>query len=531
MRAAGTNIDLSPVSKQDPAKIRGETIADAELRLVYEASDTTDITATSSGLPYIEDRAVSRYSKETPFLTTPIKRGKPPRVVMQKLLLKTLRRRSTNVEWTPSTDSDPAVVQIFSPSSANRTSGTIDSWAISGGIIGTRTKDLVPKLLPEHTLAIHSDQGDNGKKLKNILEAEGPKKEVAGSRENQNLLEVPGKRPEVLSPADGSIIGFENLSVTKPPKLSLGEPATEIENLSHTQFLEEPLGDGSTIQVENLSVTRFPEKLLEPTKIEDLSLPQPIEKQFGGEPIIEVDVGDLTLAQFSQKPLGEKPTVEVEILSLPQNLGKTLGDESIVQVENISHMVIAEKPLEEGEGVDIGQQRLRFRNYNSSTTAAQVTLKVLHHSVTTSRRGARGSGYLTTSRRRLTEFVYLGRTINRKMKKRTQFKIVNKHNVENCLTDKIFGICQATDLRMEDSEEGTAMELAFPEDATVPTTGGNFPGLGIGCQPQLLGEQGTGMNGSEGMDGVEISAGSGAHAPGHGGKGKRQLENGKPATS
>lgn len=527
MRAAGTNIDLSPVSKQeDPAKIRGETIADAELLLVFEASD---ITTTSSGPPYIEDRAVSGYSKETPFLTTPVKRGKPPRVVMQKLLLKTLRRKSTNIEWTPSTDSDPAVVQIISPSSANRISGTIGSWVISGGTIGTRTGDLVPKLLLDHTLAIHSDQGDNGKKLKNILEAGEPKKEVAGSRENQNMLKVPEKRPEVLSLADGSTIGFENLSVTKlPKKLSREEPATKIEDLSHAQFLEEPLGDGPIIQVENLSITRFPEKLLEPTKIEDLSLPQPIEKQFGGEPIIEV--GDLTLTQFSQKPLGEKHTMKVEILSLPQNLGKALGDESIVQVENISHMVIVEKPLEEGEGVDIGQQRLRSRNYNSSTTAAQVTLKVLRHPVAASRRGTRGSGYLTTSRRRSTEFVYLGRTINRKMKIRAQFKIVNKHNVGNCLTltDKIFGICQATDLRME---EGTAMELDFPEDATVPTTGGNFPGLGIGCQPQLWGEQGTEVDGSERMDGVEISAGSGAHAPGHGGKGKRQLENGKPATS
>lgn len=36
---------------------------------------------------------------------------------------------------------------------------------------------------------------------------------------------------------------------------------------------------------------------------------------------------------------------------------------------------------------------------------------------------------------------------------------------------------------------------------------------------------------NEGMDGVEISAESSAHAPGHGEKGKRQLENGKPDTS
>lgn len=525
MRAAGTNIHLSPVWKQeDPAKIRGETIAHAELLLVSEAPD---ITATSSGLPYIEDRAVS---KETPFLTTPIKRRKPPRVVMQKLLLKTLRRRLTNVEWTPSTDSDPAVVQISSPSSANRISGTIGSWVISGGTIGTRTRDLVPKLLLEHALAIQSDQGDNGKKLKNILEAEEPKKEVAGSRENQNLLEALEERPEVLSLVNGSTIGVENLSVTQlPKKLLREEPATGIEDLSRTQFLEEPLGDESVIQVESLSLTQFPEKLLEPTEIEDLSLPHPIEKQFGGKPIIEV--GDLTLTQFSRKPLGEKHTMEIEILSLSQNVGKTLEDESIVQVENISHMGIAEKPLEEGEGVDIEQQHLHSQNYNSSTTAAQVTLKVLRHPVAASHRGARGSGYLTTSRRRSTEFVHLGRTINRKMKTRAQPKIVNKHNVENCLTDKIFGTCQATDLGMEYSEEGTAMELAFPEDATVPTSEGNFPGLGIGCQPQLWGEQGTVVDGSEGMDGVEISAGSGAHAPGHGGKGKRQFENGKPATS
>lgn len=105
------------------------------------------------------------------------------------------------------------------------------------------------------------------------------------------------------------------------------------------------------VQAENLPLTRFPEKLLEPTETEDLSLSQPIEEQFGGELII--GVGDLTLAQFSQKPLGEKHTIEIENLSLFQNLENTLSDESIFQVENISPIGIAEKPLEEGEGVDI----------------------------------------------------------------------------------------------------------------------------------------------------------------------------------
>lgn len=215
MRAADTNIDLLPVSKQeDPAKIREETIADAELLLVSEASG---ITATS-GLPYIKDSAVLGYSKEIPFLTTPIKRRKPPLVVMQKLLLKTLRRRSANVEWTPSTDSDPTVIQIFSPLSANRISGAISSRIISGGTIGTRTRHLVPKLLLEHALVIQNDRGDNGKKLKNILETEEPTKEVAGSREDQSLLEISDERPEALSLVDGSTIRVKNLSVTQLPK-------------------------------------------------------------------------------------------------------------------------------------------------------------------------------------------------------------------------------------------------------------------------------------------------------------------------
>lgn len=498
MKVVDTNIDLPPVPRQaGPAEIRGETIAGAGLLLVSEVSNTT----AASDLPQILD------SKETPFMTTPIKRVKPSRVVMQKLLLKTLRRRSVNVEWVPPTDSDPVAVQICSPLSKNGHPKTINPRIISSRTrtIRTRTEDLVPKLHLERVLAV-----------KKILETGGPRGEIAEPKENDVcLLEVPEEQPETQPLVDGPTIEVDNLSLTQFSKKLLGEePTIGIEDLSLTQLVEKQFGDESIFEVENLSLAQLPEKLLEGEliEIEDLSPTQLVEKQFGDESIFEV-------TQIPKKLL-EKPTIEVDIgnPSLLELSQKTLGDRLVVWVDNLS---LTDKPTEEGEMVYI-QQHPHSQNYASFNAALQVTPKVLRHPVT------------TTSRRRSTKPVHLDRTVNRKIKIKVQPKIANLRNVQHCLTDKIStNIHQAPALRMEVSEGAVAMELILSENSTVPITGGNSLGPGVGCQSQPGEEQEMIVGTNDAMDGMEVSVGSGiACSIGHGGgRGKHKLEDGKPAIS
>lgn len=553
MGVADTKIDLPPALKQaGAAKIQGETIASAGLLLVSEVSNTT----AACDLPQIVD------SKETPFVTTPIKRVKPPRVVMQKLLLKTLRRRSVNVEWVPSTDSDPAAVHIFSRLSKNGPPKTISPRIISSGIIGTRTEYLVPKIHLDHVLAV-----------KETLKPEKPREDITEPRENNaDLLEVPEEQPETHSLVDESTIGVDNLSLTQPSKL-LGEELTigmgdlyltpilekqfgdksifegqslsleypekkpldgeliRIEDLYLTQLVEKQFGDKSIFEVENLSLEQHPEKKLlegELIRIEDLSFTQPAEKQFGDKSIFKVE--NLSLAQIPEEPLG-KPTIEVNIENSPllKPPQKMLGDGLVVWVDNLSPM---DKPTERGEMVDI-QQHSHSQNYASPNAASEVTPKVLRHPATTFHQGTRHCEYPTTSRRRSTEPVNLDKTINRKIKTKVQPKIANLANLQHCFVDKIsVNFHQAPALRMKVPEGGVAMELTFSENSTVPTTGGYSLGPGVGCQSQPGEEQGMIVSTNDDMDGVEVSVGSGiAYAIGHGGGGKHKLEDGKPVVS
>lgn len=504
MRVADTNIDLPPVLKQEgPAKIRRKTIVGAGLLLVSEVSTTA-----TSDRPQILD------SRETPFVTTPIKRVRPPRVVMQKLLLKTLRRRSAGVEWVPPTDSDLAALQTFSPLSKNGAPKTTNPRIISSRTIGTRTEDSVPKLHLERVLA-----------GKMILETEKPRGEIVEPKENNaDLLEAPEEQPETQSLVDGSAIGVDRLSLTQlSKKLLVAELTIGIEDLSLTQLVGKQFGDESIF--ESLSLAQPPEKLLEGELIgiEDLSLTQVAGNQFGDESIFKV-------AEIPKKLLG-KPTIEIDIGNPPllELSQKTLGDGLVAWVDNLSPM---DKTTEEGEVIDI-QQHPHSQNYASFNTALQTTPQVLHYPVSTSCQSARHFECPTTARRNSTKPVHLNRIINRKIKTKLQPKITNLRNVQHCLTDKVStNIHQAPALRMEVLEGGEAMELTFSENSTVRTTGGNSLGSGVGCQSQPGEEQGMVEVTNDSMDGVEVSVGSGVvYAIGHGGGGKYMFGDGKSAIS